>query len=529
MGVQSLPSGVIQTGKASFWDKDALRLVDREFKKPPKVFEYIRPVVVSKAFRAYVLGCVPPLRHDAALCRLVGHLLFPGLRDRDTGQTLVPYRLLAAFEEKSETNYSGIAFLRRAQLSCLPGLRWEEHQYGGILQRGKVRRVIATGLPDEVHARAVDETSRPLVEPVDFVSGEKWTAAKQRASRAEAKKQAQQAQNVSDEPPQDVVRLMAYLNARPPHIFTKAATAYLGEAYDLARTLPEASRTYALQTLRQIELQPQPFYAQSREGRSARVFAQGQTILALPRALRAVMTQGWTWFDLRAAQLAVLSVQWDVSALRPYLGADAGRDFWEEMFHHLGPVAQELFRTRGSDYEVVKGAMKQTLYSVAFGAGRRRAYWDLPEMSEEAIVVMRAEVGRALKEDPSAVVRRFHEHPVMKAVWAARDRQGRALATAGQAVDCFGKTHVVDGSRRSVRSVLARLAQAQEMELMLPVLDVAEQYPNDVSIAAWLHDGVAVSFANHSKKERYAKSVVEAVKNRASELGIPTFLEMEKS
>jgi hypothetical protein len=76
------------------------------------------------------------------------------------------------------------------------------------------------------------------------------------------------------------------------------------------------------------------------------------------------------------------------------------------------------------------------------------------------------------------------------------------------------------------KSVLAQLAQATEMALLLPAVELAEG-TDEFQILLWQHDGFSVSFQNRSKRERWAGRITEAVNTEAGRLGIPTELEVD--
>lgn len=124
--------------------------------------------------------------------------------------------------------------------------------------------------------------------------------------------------------------------------------------------------------------------------------------------------------------------------------------------------------------------------------------------------------------------KKFLEHPLMKAMFQRRNSKMQEIRDARRTTTCFGKVLKVTGTKNKTNlpSILAEQAQALEMYLLLPVLDLALT-TEDFYITCWQHDGFYVNYINKSKEERWKKRIVDAVDKRARELDVSTYLETE--
>ena len=505
------------------------RAPDRVRKPPPgrdpEPHWHLPKTTVSSEFRERVLRRVPEGASDDALRALVGHLTVGTARDRDSGRPILAAGLLAEMEGKRaqyrSRNYSAAPFLERAA-GVLPGLAWSDPVWSPD-GTGRCRAATATGLEDLDDAVSA-ETAVPFAEidaPVDFVTGQAVAARAVRAAReldrsdAEAASGAVRSAGLLVRP--ETESLCGHLNGLPSNLFTRLGRQNGGAALDAALAIVDARRRqHALCVLRGAAFQPQPYYRAS--ARTARAVSVGATGLALPREVRSVFFEGWLGLDLRSAQLAYAAAAWPVPYARRFL--EAGRDVWGELVKAGwgdGAPDEETFKAR-------KGLSKSFLYALVFGMTvsnlRRGRCWDA--------------CAEGLSPDGAEpLAARLLAHPLVDALLTARrDRLG-AIQRDGGAVDCFG--HWVPSQRRAgARSALAQLAQAGELQMMRPLLLLAQEEASraaglgrspDWRIAAWLHDGAWINCSNRTKADRIVTAIRERVNADIERMGYPTTLD----
>lgn len=517
-------------------------------RKPPRraghaveetTWHYTDAVVPALA-REAVLDALPALRGDPGATRFAGHMLFGSALDRNTGRPILAAGLMAEIEgrapQHAARNYSAVKFLERLKADVLPGLAWSEpiwSPYG----RGRCRTLIDAGLPVDL----LELTSAVLRTPLGSQGGVGFSSGRSFNPRAKAFLRSRASESAviatvsavsSDHVRPETLRVVGHMNGLAPHLFTSALQ-NVGSAYAAALAIPEAARqAYALRVLRAVEMQPQPFYAPSARGRTARAVATGTSILSLPREVRGVLTAPWVHLDLRAAQLAVAARDWNVPDVTRLLSGP--EDVWRVLVGALGKEAGPVLAgTLGPDaFNEVKRVVKGFVYALVFGAGRHRllrlgADEDDPAPSET--------VRRLVGLTSSMAASRLLAHPAIAAMLRARSGRLRALVDAGGAEDCLG--HFVPCARRQdAPSALAQLAQAAELALMLPVLDLAEAEAARASavgrapewkLALWCHDGVWIAPSNRTKASRHAEQVKRAVDTAAARRGYPTHIEVE--
>jgi hypothetical protein len=444
--------------------------------------------LVSRTFRTLLLDTYPALRDDPAFLRFAEYLLFSATSDRCSGQPVIPQAVLARCEGKEHQlagrNYCGKRFLDRFSQEVTP-VAYSGWRY----QDGRARTVIGTVFSPAISiARDAELRSHGVGGGlVDLVTGMAYNRAAQSRHRAELRAEAKRLAAEAQRPA--TRQLLTYMNSLPSNGFTKLPE-YVEAARAIADRLPCASvRHRQLSLLNAIRVQPMPFYRPA--AHSARIFALNPSIAHLKRELRAVLTQGWVQFDLSSAQLAICARQWDVPEVATLLAS--GASIWCEL--------EDYFRQQGR--VVAKETLKRALYALLFGAGRHR-------------------IGKIFREatHPQSDATVFLDHPLLRVLWHARQQRLAAIRQAGGARDSLGTWIPNEGN---ARSVLAQLAQATELQLLLPVVTLAEK-EKEFTIRLWLHDGFYVTFRDRDKQDLWSRHIDSAVNEQAARLGIRTHL-----
>lgn len=349
-----------------------------------------------------------------------------------------------------------------------------------------------------------------LQDAVYFVSGRPYRARQHREHLTMYRRQALEELLAHDHPALD---LMRYANAQQGTVFArmvdKHGDAARSAALRLGKTGPDgqpdpvatqAAQWHALRILHGLESDAQPFYKPSRTGKTVRVFADGLSYLGLSKTVRRALMPDCPELDLANAQLAIAARDWDVPEVQAFLST--GEKVWPELERYLDLPA-----------DLHKPVLKTALYSVLFGKGRGAVVRDLADGGQ-------GEHGQGIGAEKAG---RLFDHPLIRALYAARERKLAELKEAGHARTVFGQTFpVTDGE--SARSALAAQAQAVELWLLLPAVELLKSNP-DLTLVAWQHDGFTVHSSNRSKTDRYVRQLQDAVRERAEAAGYCTRLE----
>jgi hypothetical protein len=247
-----------------------------------------------------------------------------------------------------------------------------------------------------------------------------------------------------------------------------------------------------------------PFYRFSEN--TVRLTTSRSGLQNLDSDVRSELTQKWVKFDLSSAQLAIAAKDWQVESALKQLRS--GESIWESLKDHTGVE--------------IKAPLKKGSYATVYGGKR-------------GTIKGRMAYTAAKKGHPMDVEaqERFLEHPVISELLEKREAKLEEIRVNGEAEDCYGnriRTENIDDDTPE-RSVLSQLAQAREMQLLTPALELAEKVEEDYEKTPWeimlyLYDGFCVKF-NTPTEEYHIPRIQEAVNQRCKNLGYPTRLEIE--
>lgn len=467
-------------------------------------------VTCTPEFRKKLQNIYPGLDRDPAYWRLMRRLLFSQKRDQATDEVIIDWNGLAKDEGKMHLgrNYRALPFLKRFRANVMPDFNWNDYCYKG----GKARRAI-TKWPKDL-LKALEEDRKKLTicnNRVYFTTGKPYTRLSVANQRAQTKREADK-RFLDLEKWQPAVPLVQYLNNLPPHRFTKLLV-NLPSAEKVAQNIIEKSkRDNQLERLACIRDQAQQFYQFSSKGKTARIFPLNAGILMLKKDVRQALTKGWWECDLRSSQLAICSKLWSVRPIEKFLAT--GGNIWKDFADHF-----EVGLT--TDF---KAAVKKALYSLMFGATKETLIWELNGSLK--IYDWHAQVS-AWFPPPPIGGREFFAHPLIKKLYTARNRRIRELINGGKIITAFGQEMECDGSRESARSILACEAQAMELWLLMPVVEMARE-TDEFFITLWQHDGFSLAFRNNGRAQLWLDRISTEVKYRAQKAEIITELEVTK-
>jgi hypothetical protein len=474
---------------------------------------------VSRLFRDLMQQTYPQLDDDPVFWYLAGFILFGAIFDADTGHLRISQATLAEITNQRTAlrnhRFAGKQLLDRfsTQIARINYSNWSYREE-------RARTIQNTVFPPDILQAAEKELLvLPASDRVYFGAGEKFSRGKQQQVRERERSEAR----IQVATCAVAQQLLDYLNIQSPNRYTHTLQ-HLPEARAAVERLTDERKARALKIddpvrrrvaldiaerlrVRQLTLlhaiydQPQPFYKPTE--RSVRIFPANECILRLKREVRRVMLQDWMGFDLRSAQLAIIARVWEVHPVQAFLARD--RSIWDEFaaYFHV-----ELDGT-------LKDACKHALYALMFGASQQR------------ISCLFSAEGY-----PEAQAKRFLQHPLVQAMLMARKAQFRRIVDAGGAENCFGQWIAIPQERHThtrragpnVRSVLAQLAQAWELRLLAPVIDLARS-TDQFTITTWLHDGFYVDVRDSARATRWGREITKAVDREAHSLGFLTRLE----
>lgn len=460
--------------------------------------------IVSEGFREKLLNGFPILLHHpkererVEWFRFLNLICFDVPRSK-TLRMVIPHEMVAATIGRDPSDFSSGAFIAKFTEYVLPNFVVSLHDH----RTGKAREILNDGLgtfkkviEQELHTFHLLDDSKK----VHLVTGERWTPPRARALRERDREVAER------EVPKVTAakRIVGYLNSLKSNLFAAKVNANITRAIDVAKKIDDKRRqTIELTKLHRISVQPQPFYGPPADAHTVRVFAKNVSIPNLKNDLKAALIDGWTTFDLKSAQFAIVAKDWGITDLHAEL--TKGIDIWKTL--------TDLYSTL--DPMQVKPLLKTAVYSVCYGMSRENVISELTDgFIELGCSEFDAHIWSMTFVDDAYVLPLFrHRETTLEKV--KRDRGAK---------DCFGQW-IATSKEVQPRRVLAQLSQAREMHLLLPALDLAKSREGEFKIVLWEHDGFSVHFTRKDRIESESQRIIDAVNERCSNLGYPTRLE----
>lgn len=450
--------------------------------------------VCSRSFRQTVLDQHPVLGQDRPLARLFAWIGFGTWLSEPRRELMLPCKLLATLEEREHLlhhgNYQGFAYLTRFRDEVF-AIKIRHHNSIFNKSRTLLSADFNPAVEAAVQAERVGD-NRGL-EQVYFVGGGPVSPRRQNSVREGLRLEALRLTDGAGS--DDAARLLRYLNSRPSHRYTKMLK-NMPAALEAASAIPEgAARRHAQNLLLAVEHQPIPYYQPSPRGRTVRIFGYTESVLGLKKSVRRALTPDWTEMDLRGSQAAILASDWDIPSLRAFLRR--GDSLWDHLISHLGLTKSDE----------IKAALKEAVYATAFG---------MPEVHVARGLSRAVGIRRLGKQ--------FCEAPLIRDILDARTRvMGETELTEGR-FNIYGKW--LSTKEFDIPSILAQCAQAVEMRLLSPVIDLAETHggKSGFSLLLWQHDGFAFTAHKREDTSHWVARLQGAVKENGTRLGYEAVL-----
>jgi len=466
-----------------------------------------RERTVSRTFRDEIFKIYPKLQHQP-YAELFCYLCFGTAKDKDFDRLLIPSSVLASYEDKQNyhrsKNYSARSLLARFQLDT--GIELEVSGYYSL--ENKCRSIKKFNIPNDV-ADLVEKERRNMwikQDRVYFVDGRKYNPKIQREYYNLAQLKAREL--VSEAGCQSTCKIGMYLNELSPNRFSKIM-AHWQEAVEFAERMPgsvnkrgkdntEEVRKHNLNILQAIADQPQPFYQPSKNGKTVRLFSLNQSLLGLSKEVRKILTRDWYEADLRSSQLAIVAQQWNIPYIVDFLKSDVS--VWSYLCEEL-------------DIEYnpsTKASLKTALYATIFGMKPTYVSYQL---------------NLALKSQN--IGKNFILCRLLRELLTARERKIKQILQDSGCYNCYSEWLSLDDFEKEsdgVNSILSQCAQAAEMSILSPVVDLAIRDPH-FSILLWQHDGFCWVTDDTRRESYYENLLINIVTEKCKLLNIATHLE----
>lgn len=457
----------------------------------------LRRITCSQTFRDLAEDTFPGLNKSPTYWRLIQYLIFGTFFDHQSQQLIVSQRILAEIEGRSDTinHYCARDLLLAFQQDVMSP---EIFAWTGC-GKGMCRQVKTLTFPAGFQKAIGEEWDKSHHDEgrVYFADGRKFSRAKEKAEREECKTFALSRQAEVGCP--EAQAILEYMNGLPPNLFSKIRE-NIPTASAIAETLEnEDAKKIQRSLLKSIGDQPQPFYGPSAKGNTDRIFEIGGGITNLERSVRRALTPDWFEADIKSSQLAICAMLWKVDEVERFL--EAGGCIWEHLYERIGIHPDQRARS--------KPAIKEALYSTCYGMR-------IPNIKGRLTKALR-------KMGIDRRGQRFIESPLIHALLIARENAMARIRDEGGATTCFGKR--LSTAQFSERSILAQVAQAVEMWLVNPAIELAKK-TDEFKIVLWQHDGFSAHFARRG--EMWRKRIALAVNERIAGAGVKSRLEWKE-
>ncbi len=318
---------------------------------------------VSKSFRDEVIKIYPNCTREISYLRFLQYRLFSNnWEDESSNLIKVPQLALAYCEDKQKQlaskNYKGHLFLQRFSKEVQP-ITWSDWTY----EQGKCRVVefpidsnLDFLLALDLHKNYQKEGGR-----VYLISGTKFTT---RNRNAELKKVQEKLKEELDDlrkckkVRQGAAKIFDYMMRVDIKHFIKIIDSNINTVELAIKNridLAETKKKVYLETIDCLREIRKPMLHGVKN--SWRLYDEGVSITGLPRQYRKMLCKGWTEFDIKSSQLAIVSSRWNIPSIHKFL---SDRNSVWDLFFNVFPVASD-------EYDETKRFFKQSLYSIVFG------------------------------------------------------------------------------------------------------------------------------------------------------------------
>lgn len=478
---------------------------------------------VSTIFLLALQKQYPGLNKKVSYKRFMRYLIF-GLKETLTGLSLIDGYHVAKANNRvpafRSNNHTGKKFLLKFQKDVMTPetFYWSGWDY----EKGQARIAYIKfhGHIQELIDKEIRMVTTNFKDKVYFDTGKKVQDYTRKVDRELIK---QEAFTYFEFAVPEAKPLLSYMNNLSVRPFIKVIKANMDAALGKAIKIEEPIKMRTqLEILATLSEDLQPFYKPSEKGHTDRIFPCNYSIPMLRREVRKVLTRGWYEFDLANSQLAIIAKLWNIKSVQDFLKTNTS--IWPELFKHYKCNYQTLKLKDELKYNTMKDVFKTSLYSLVYGMSKS---------------YLSKEITNDLKHlGINKAGSHFFNHPLIQAICKARDLKIEEMNNLTQVTTIFGKERLIKGSKTlkglptkerldCINSILAHQAQALELYILLPVVELAST-TKDFYITLWQHDGFSVHFTDKTKIDRWIPRILQVVQEKIDEQGILTHLDWEE-
>lgn len=491
---------------------------------------------VSKNFRDLILKIYPNCNNNKAYLKLLQYRLFSNSWDKKQKNLLkIPQSILACCEEKTKElankNYKGHLFLEQFSRDVikLDYSAWSFTKSKCRVTKFPIDAQLQDALDKGVYKDYENEGGR-----VYLIDGKKFTPKNRRLKITEEHKKI--IENLDDLIKLRKVRLPAkkifvYMMQVNIKHYLKIIDKNIPDVELAIKNRVDLDETKKKSYLRMLDIlkEGNPPVLRGVK-KSCRLYYNGASISGLSSQYRKMLCKGWTEFDIKSSQLAIVSREWGIDSIYNFLN-DKNNSVWNLFYQAFSVPLKEQDET--------KKFFKITLYSIIFGKAEDKLCNMYDEKFGKGAGDQFSELWliRNLIDAREAKIDQLANLPGGKYKSFATDHQysQRYYFKTGMNEDElkeFEKTGIMPYSqRRRITSAMAQEVQMREIVVLNSIFDLAEKNKNNFVITLWQHDGFSVKFLDSSKREKYAKLIVNTFdkkKKKPSKLKpYPTYLEYE--
>lgn len=494
---------------------------------------------VSEKFRDRIFEKFPPLRdefcghgakyhcqNNTKLCSyvipfrsMIEYLFFGNKYCEETGRLMIPHYRIKSFcgVSDNDNNWKSESFLQQFRMHILNDFVWSEYGFG------KSRTVIHNGFDQEVLDLLVEENDVFTPNEVFFISGNKYNSTS--SSKQKRENYNNFKINVKDIPLNETQKIIFdYMNGQDGKALSRKLSENMElisqEVEKLPRTIDpdkdEIVSRYdrAKRILSSITEDCRVVYFPSRGGRTPRLHASEESVIALPKEIRKALCKGWSEIDLKSSQFAIISA---------YLGAEEANKF----ISGGGDIWQSFYETTHGKYEQppakIKGIYKECIYGICFGKTERESNWTKKTIGVRPLEKILAENNMLPLLD----------HKIMRELLTLREEWYNRIIKNGGEMDCWGNwiglhKRIDNFDRdRKPKHIAASIIQSIEMDIAKEmIVYVRDHECMQAKIVLWQHDGCTVSFQSKDKKQMCFENMQQSVMDKAKQYNVMTQLEM---
>lgn len=409
-----------------------------------------------------------------------------------------------AYINKNHRRFTAIGYLQKLQAVLPAGwnLEWSDHNY-----QKKLARTALLTLPNYVY-ELLNEDLIQKEKPRRYLrSGKQWTKNQQTQLYASLKEvEAEQLVQCKHYMQRGI---LDYLHRRSPREFDQPQ---LEEALVITQSLrPLAAYTTRIKLANILEYL-KPIYHPV-EG-CYRLYSG--SLQYLPSKVRYALFPNMLDIDLKSCHVSIISSILNLDKTMDLL--KSGKPFWSYLINNINAVIDGEI---DSQIEL-KPILKQAIYSICFGAGKRRVKNDFKASLESNLS----------EKQISLYWKAFEQVDVVVELLDGTSSWRKKMLKDGYCIDPFGVKHSITDSQ-SARRACFNYCSALELKLIYPVYELAiQEEAKDkprFKILLHSHDGVTIKLLrpkhyNASQTLSELKSVVDA---EAMKLNIPTTLEFK--